>query len=196
LLDGCHDLLFVDLEHTPDDLLREATNDIFDIREIAGEIYEPIAFQIAENELAEIEAEEAAGTPPAETASQLMAGAQDGGAVDVFGKPVPSESAVGAADARDRAEALLRMAYASLLRRIRNRGREKPHEAPYRESLLADFRACVATMGDEDRTYLEHREAGYLERVAILQKQVNVMLEFWNLPAIGDEGQLQMKGTR
>lgn len=52
LLDGCHDLLFVDLEHTPDDLLEEATNDIFEIREIAGELYEPIAFQLAENELA------------------------------------------------------------------------------------------------------------------------------------------------
>lgn len=184
LLDGCHDLLFVDLDHTPDDLLQEATNDIFDIREIAGEIYEPIAFQLAENELAELEAEEAAGAPPAETASQLTAGALDGGAVSIFGDPVPSESAVGVADARDRAEALLKMAYASLLRRIRNRGREKPHEAPYRESLLADFRARVATMSDEDRAYLEHQEAGYLKRVAKLQKQVSAMLKFWGLPDI------------
>lgn len=196
LLAGCHDLLFAELECAPDDLLREATNDIFDIREIAGEIYEPIAFQIAENELAEIEAEEAAGTPPAETASQLTAGPPDGGAVNIFGDPVPSESAVNAADARDQAEALLKMAYASLMKRIRNRGREKSREAPWRAGLLADVRARVATMSDEDRRHLEQLESRYRDRAMKLEEQVNVMLKFWDLPAIGDEGQLQMKGTR
>lgn len=184
LLGDCCDLLFTDLESVPDDLLREATNDIFELREIAGEIYDPIAFQIAGNELAELEAEEAVGTPPAEAASQLTARAQDCEAVDVFGNPVPGESAVDPLNARDQAATRLKLAYASLMRLIRNRGREKSHETAYREGLLANFRACVAPMSDEDRAYLEQRVASYLDRAANLQKQVNVMAKFWNLPQI------------
>ena len=193
MLGDCYDLLITDLESVPDDLLREATNDIFEIREIAGEIYDPIAFQIAENELAELEAEDAVGTPPAETASQLTVGAQESEAVDVFGNHVPSESAVDPLNARDQAETRLKLAYTSLMRRIRNRGREKSHETAYRERLLANFRACVAAISDEDRAYLEHQEAGYLDRAAKLQKQVNTMLKFWDMPAIAGEGRLHAK---
>ena len=184
LLDGCHDLLFADLETVPDNLLREVTNDIFEIREIAGEIYEPIAFQIAETELADLEADDAAGLPLTETGSQQVAGAQDGEAVDIFGKPVPSVSTMGTSDARAQAEALLRHAYGIVMSRIRNKGREQPADTEYRDSLLADFRARVAAMSDEDRAYFEQLEARYRDRAVKLQERVNAMLKFWNLPQI------------
>ena len=48
-------------------------------------------------------------------------------------------------------------------------------------------------MSYEDRAYLEHQEAGYLDRAAKLQKQVNTMLKFWDMPAIAGEGRLHAK---
>jgi len=196
LLDGCQDLVFANLEFIPVDVLRKATDDIFEIREIAGEIYDPIAFQIAENELAELEADDAAGLPLTETGSQQVAGAQDGEAVDIFGKPVPSVSTMGTSDARAQAEALLRQAYGIVMSRIRNKGREQPADTEYRDNLLADFRARVAAMSDEDRAYFGHQEASYRGRAAKLQERVNAMLKFWDLPGIVDEGQLQTKDMR
>lgn len=55
----CHDLLAMNLGGVPDDPLREAMHDLADIREYAGELFDVIAIQLANNELAEIQALEA-----------------------------------------------------------------------------------------------------------------------------------------
>jgi hypothetical protein len=54
----CGDLEFAELTSVPDDMLREAANHLCEIRNLAGDVYERIAYEIASNELAEIASEE------------------------------------------------------------------------------------------------------------------------------------------
>jgi hypothetical protein len=60
VVEACEPLSHADPAEISDELLREAASDIDVIHEICGEIYEMIAYQVAENELAEIKAEEQA----------------------------------------------------------------------------------------------------------------------------------------
>jgi len=51
VLAGCRDLEVTDFSAAPDEMLLAATNHLCEIRELAGDISEAIAFQVANNEL-------------------------------------------------------------------------------------------------------------------------------------------------
>lgn len=181
LVDACENLLVMDLAAVPDDMLREATNDIFAIRELAGEIYEPIAFQLADNELAEIAAEEESPAGEDDSAGEsdslqpAASGADEPG--DVVGNAAPCP-------ARMVAAGLLFRGYTSLYRCIRGRGREKPAAKKIRQQKFAEFDALMAGMGEEDRRDLRQLEGRYQAHARRLHERVAAMLRFWELPEI------------
>ena len=162
VLVGCRDLEFSDLSAVPDEMLREATNHLCEIRELAGDISEAIAFQIANNEQAELEADEA---PEPVNEPELPGGQQ----------PIETRTA---------AEARLTEAYASMCRRIRNRDRETQADEAYRGELFAAFDAAVTSLGEVDRAYLAEREREHQGHVRRVHGQVSGMLKFWGLPEL------------
>ncbi len=58
LLADCHEMLVADLGSVSDDALYEAARDLSEIGEYAGELYDVVAIQLANNELTEIHVEE------------------------------------------------------------------------------------------------------------------------------------------
>jgi len=162
ILVGCRGLEFADLTAVPDEMLREATNHLCEIRDLAGNFYEPIAFQVADNELAELEVEEA---PEPVNEPEPPGGQQ----------PVETRAA---------AEARLTEAYASMCRRIRNRDRETQADEAYRGELFAAFDAAVTSMGEVDRAYLAEREREHQVHARRVHGQVSGMLKFWGLPEL------------
>jgi hypothetical protein len=162
VLVGCRDLEVTDLAAVPDEMLRAATNHLCEIRELAGDISEAIAFQVANNELAELEVEDA----PEPVSEPEKPGGQ---------QPIETRAA---------AEARLTEAYASLCRRIRNRDRETQADELYRGELFAAFDAAVTGLGEVDRAYLAEREREHQGHIRRVHGQVSGMLKFWGLPEL------------
>lgn len=169
LLTDCRELLCLDLEAVPDDLLQDARGDIHEVREMAGDIFGPIAFQLADNQLAEM----------ADDESVEAAAYENGpGGTGSTGAPASPRNVRAAA-----ADSLVR-AYATTMTRIRNQGRETPHDAAFRDAMMARFQKLLALATNEDSEYLEQMEARYRARATELYARVNVMLKFWELPEI------------
>lgn len=172
LVDACDILFIADTAGIPDEMLREAIDDIEAIQEMCSEIYEPISFQLANNELAEIEAEEQA---------VRNGHAAEGASVEPESEPEPAD-AVSPPDDKARARGLLFAGYTSMCRRIRNRGRESQYDEQYRQQLFAEYDSLVEKMAETDRADLREREKQYHARACKLHEQVLAMLKFWGLP--------------
>jgi hypothetical protein len=162
VLVGCRDLEFSDLSAVPDEMLREATNHLCEIRELAGDISEAIAFQVANNELAGLEVEDA----PEPVSEPEPPGGQ---------QPV---------ETRANAAARLTEAYASMCRRIRNRDRETQADETYRGELFAAFDAALTNLAEVDRACLAEREREHQGHVRRVHGQVSGMLKSWGLPEL------------
>lgn len=180
-LGKCRALEVEDLAAVPDDMLREATNDLCEIRELAGTYYEPIAFQIGENDMAEIEAEEQAteagnnASPPKRDEHRP------------YELPPEFEGNITAQDPEAiwaRCQHLLQGAYAGVFRRIRNRDHEEPYEAAYRLAQFEMLDLLVAGMDDEARAHFSRLERTLQTRARQIHERVSARLRFWSLPAI------------
>jgi hypothetical protein len=175
VLADCREIEFIDLSDVPDHMLREATNHFSEIKELVDSFYGPIAFQIEDNEMAELEADTAADlvtpTPP---------GDQDGENTD--GLELEDKQLNGAACSRQDAAGHLADAYSSLFRRIRNRDRESPGDAKYREQHFQAFDAIVKSMVAEDQAYLSRLEDSYRGHARKIHQKVAARLRFWGLP--------------
>ena len=178
-LAACKELEFVDLTDVPDDLLREVTNILCEIRELVGNLYEPVAFQIEDNEMAELEAEQIDMADECVPSTLPVCEAiENTGGLEFDEQPTNSEGFSN----RQRAAGLLADAYASMFRRIRNRDRESPSKTEYREQQFEAFDSLVKSMGDEDQAYFSRLEDTHMAQARRIHEKVAARLKFWGLP--------------